>query len=308
MQIGFLRMILLAVLAAVATALPSVLRAQDSTVRFAATIPPLASILGDLTAGRATVDTILPGGASPHTWEPRPSDARRAADAAALFFIDDSIDAWAARIEARHRVAVFAMLPETMRRCAIPHHHHDHDHHDGHHHHDDAARPFDAHFWTDPVAVHAIVPALAESLAVLDPAGAGTYRANAERLSAKLDALHREVAEVLAPVKGAAVVSFHPSFTYLLDRYGLKYAGALEEMPGKEPSPKYLKELLATVKRENVRAIFTEPQLPRRPAEVVAEASGLKLFELDEIGGGEGRRTYEELVRYNAKTLRAALE
>ena len=42
-------------------------------------------------------------------------------------------------------------------------------------------------------------------------------------------------------------------------------------------------------------------------AEVVAEAAGLPLFELDPNGGTQGRMTYSELVLFNARTLAGAL-
>jgi ABC-type Zn uptake system ZnuABC Zn-binding protein ZnuA len=62
------------------------------------------------------------------------------------------------------------------------------------------------------------------------------------------------------------------------------------------------------IKREGIKAVFTEPQLARRPAEVVAEAGGVPVFEIDPLGGVPGKMRYEELIRSNAKVLNEALQ
>lgn len=272
-------------------------------MRYAATIHPVRMILEPVVAGRAEVDVLLPPNASAHTWEPRPSDVRRVARARALFTVDASYDGWASALGHRTTVALFPLVPVVMRHefggCGAGHEHHDHAHGHGEE---------DPHFWPDPLAVKAILPALAERLAAIDPEGAALYRRNAEAFAAQLDALDRELEEMLAPVKGRGVVLFHPSIVYLLERYGVRLAGVVEELPGKEPSPRHLSALAAQLRRAEARAVLAEPQLNPRSAEVVAEAAGVKLGTLDPIGGVPGRMTYVELLRDNARTLRAALE
>src|SRR5262249_57283303 len=97
-----------------------------------------------------------------------------------------------------------------------------------------------------------------------DPPGCPAYSTGARRFRTTLERLHAEVAALLAPVRGAAVVLFHPSFQYLLVRYGLVMAASLEPSPGKEPTPRYVVEVVRTVERLGVRSVFTEPQLPAR--------------------------------------------
>ena len=104
------------------------------------------------------------------------------------------------------------------------------------------------------------------------------------------------------------MVLFHPSFLYLLKRYGMKYAGSIEPIPGKEASPQYIIEVTKRIQDLKVRAVFTEPQLARRPAEIVSESAGVPLFELDPNGGTQGKMTYEELMRYNAGVFAKALK
>jgi zinc transport system substrate-binding protein len=279
--------------------------ATGAAPRFVTTCPALAFILREVARGRADVVSLTPAGASPHTFEPRPSDLAEAERALGLFFVSPLLDGWAARLPARARVEVLRLVPGALALRSLE------SGADGH----PAAAAGDApagaaadpHFWTDPLIVREIVPALAGAMTRLDPAGAATYERNASAFAARLTALDARIAARLAPVRGRPVLLFHPSFQYLIRRYGLRLAGVLEPFPGKEPTPRALQAAVALVAREGVKAVFSEPQLPRRPAEVLAEAAGIKVFVLDPLGGAPGRESYEELLDYNAGVLLEAL-
>ncbi|MBN2448574.1 MAG: zinc ABC transporter substrate-binding protein [Phycisphaerae bacterium] len=286
-------------------------------LRVLATIHPIAEIVGAIGGERIEVVRLLSPGSSPHTYEPRPGDVQAAEGALALFYVSDELDGWATKLPARNKIELLEFLPVDQRLTFVEHKHARADGEHGHHHedveheddaekegdrdHGDAA--YDPHFWTDPLAVRAILPALVEKLNVLDPAGADVYAANAKRFDGELESLHNDIEKTLKPVQGQSVFLYHPSFRYMLKRYGLEYGGAIEQFPGKEPSPKYLQELTQRLRAAHAKAIFTEPQLSRRPAEVVAREVNIRVGVLDPIGGVLGRKSYAEMIRYNASTL-----
>jgi zinc transport system substrate-binding protein len=309
-------------LSAILCSLLAVIASQHSTmaanhapppeeIRYVATIQPLAAILEQMTKGRGEVIRLLSPGSSPHTFDPRPSDAVRLERAIALVYAGPGLDKeWTAKMPAAHRIEMLHLVPEDYLLPMIAHEHeHEHEHkHRKHRHRRHETSTADPHFWTDPLAVKAMLPALAEELSALDADGRAVYHENAGRFAAELDELHNRTAVILEPVRGRAVLLFHPSFQYLLKRYGLEMAGIIEPFPGREPSPRALHELIRKTRDLGIQAVFTEPQLSPRPAQVIAEAANLKLYELDPIGGIEGRRSYEELILYNARTLATALQ
>lgn len=314
---SLLPLLILAAVALAAIAAAPLARKENAASggrpRFAATIQPLAAILRELARDRAEIVRLAPPGASPHTYEPRPSDVRAAQGAAALFYVGASLDGWAARLPAKKKIEVFPLLPESYRLSYSEDpfgehegaaHVSEHDHEHAHEH--DAGLP-DAHFWSDPLAVKALLPGLARELGSLDPEGKLEYEANARAFAERLDALDKELAAALAPVRGRAVILFHPSLQYFLKRYGLQLAGTIEPFPGKEPPPRYLAGVKERLGKAGARAVFTEPQLPPRPAEIVAEAAGVKLFELDPYGGARGDDDYATPLRLNAEVLLKAL-
>ncbi len=262
---------------------------------FMVTEHPLAAILSELVGKRASIVDLLPAGASPHSYDPIPSDLRAAERAAALFFVSPLLDGWAARLPVRDKIEVLAMVPKDAR---LP---------DLEQHNEHGADEGDPHFWTDPLLVKAALPGLVEQLSRLDPAGAAEYEANGRRFAAQLDDLNADLQRLLAPVRGRPVVLLHPSFQYMLHRYGMRLAAVITPSPGKEPTPRRLEKLVQVIREEGVRAVFGEPQLPRRPADVLAEAAGIKVALLDPIGGVPGRQTYGELLEYNARVLAETL-
>ncbi len=285
---------------------PSADRPPGGPPALVATIEPLAMILRELAGEQADVARLLPPGASPHTYEPAPSDIRRV-QGAVLFYVSPLLDAWAARLPVEEKIEVIALLPAEMRRTFPPgfHEHSGDGHEQGDH---EPGAEIDPHFWLDPLAVAALAGPLAGRLAELDPTGASAYKANAAAFIEKLAAFDAELAQTLAPVRGRALILMHPSINYMLARYGIELAGVVEPAAGREPSPRDMHELTQRVGQRGVRAIFSEPQLPRRPAEALAEATGAKLGEIDPTGGVAGRADYFSLLRFNAAALAEALQ
>ncbi|GMV91735.1 MAG: ABC transporter substrate-binding protein [Candidatus Hydrogenedentota bacterium] len=270
---------------------------------YVATIAPLAQIISEVAGDRAAVRTLLQPGTSPHTYEPRPSDIRTTEQALAVFFVDESLDGWAARLPGATKVSALALVPESFRLSFEAEDERSGEHEHGHDH-----GRYDPHFWGDPLAVKAMLPELVERLSELDPEGSTAYAQNAKRFAAELEQINHDMDAQMAPLAGAPVVQFHPSWNYFLRRYGLRPGALVEPSPGKEATAQHIAEVAETIKRVGIKAVFTEPQLARRPAEVVAEAGGVPVFELDPIGGVSGKMTYEELIRSNATVLLEALQ
>lgn len=267
-----------------------------------ASIEPLGAIIAALAGNRADVHVLLPTGVSPHTFEPRPSDAALAQRCDCLFYIDMALDGWATELAAPARVAVFEMVAADSRLPLYGDHGHGRRQPER-----GGTQPGDPHFWTDPRLVRQILPALTAELERVDPAGAADYQRNADNFAAELDALDRQLRELLAPFAGEPVVLFHPSMRYFLRAYNLVLATVIEAAPGKEPSPADLAELVELVRVKNIRAIFSEPQLPPRAVEAVSEAAGVGVYVLDPLGAGDGAQGYQDLLRRNADTLARAL-
>jgi ABC-type Zn uptake system ZnuABC Zn-binding protein ZnuA len=262
----------------------------------AATIAPLASLTATVAGPGWEVRTVIAPGVSPHVFEPVPRDVRRFAPARLLVTVGAGYDDWARKLVAA--CASQAVLHDAGRSVGVVSE-------GGGDHEGEIGR--DPHWWLSPkLAARSLAP-LAEIFATLDPEDAAGYRARARDGEAALLALHAELAAVLAPVKGRPIVSAHNSWAYFAADYGLENGGAIETVPGREPSPRDIRQLLDLVRSRNVRAIFAEPQFPPAAARILASDAGIRVALVDPIGGVAGRADYASLLRFDARAFRAAL-
>lgn len=267
-------------------------------------IHPLFDVVRDVAGEHADVVRVLPPGASPHTFDPTPRDVGRIV-AADLVVFNGGLDLWlrelveasgsrAPLVEIIADERVQAVLRDTFPDLVAV----------------DAGGAvvgFNPHVWLDPFVMREAASLVAEALAAVAPDHADAFAANAERLRAELLALDAELRETLAPVAGAAFVPFHDAWPYFAARYGLDLIVEIEPFPGREPSPAYLRYALEKIRDSGTAAVFSEVQLNRRPAEVVADEAGVALFEIDPLGGLGGRDRYAELLRANAAVILEAL-
>jgi zinc transport system substrate-binding protein len=262
--------------------------------RFVTTIPPFEMILRPIVDGRGTVERLLAPGATPHTYDPTPSDLRATTGATALVYGAESLDGWAAGLSAPRRLVLLDLLPAGAQRAFES---------DGHH----GTAGVDPHFWTDPLAVKQLLPVLADTLCALDAKGCSVYRANADSFATALTALDTRLRALLEPVRDQPVLLARPFFRYFLDRYGPRLLGIVELQPGTEPTPRQLKRLVDRAEATGARAVLTQEAFSERAARAVAESADIPLVPLDPLGGTAGRTTYADLLLDNARRLREAL-
>ncbi|MDQ7781977.1 MAG: zinc ABC transporter substrate-binding protein [Desulfomonilaceae bacterium] len=153
-----------------------------------------------------------------------------------------------------------------------------HDAEDGHSH--EAGSP-DPHIWLDPMRVKIQARTICDSLSMIDPAGAASYRRNLKRFEEDLDRVDALIAKALAPVKGKPIFVFHPAYGYFAERYGLVQTAV--ETGGKEPGARQLGRLIEKAKRADVKVIFVQPQFDMKYASTIAEAIGGAVVSLDPL-------------------------
>lgn len=277
---------------------------QEQNSEIVTTIYPFKAIIQELTGDRFSVNTILPAGADPHTYEILPSDFRSIQSSKAFFFGAEALDGWAAKLNVDNKIELLSLVPgEYLIDIKIPHFHHSEDHNNHTEH-----LGVDPHFWTDPNVVLAMIPNLLKELIKLDPQSESIFRSNAEKFTLKLINLDERIKNETDSLKFRNVFTAHPFYSYFFERYGFNVAGSLEIAPGSQPTPKDIKNLLDLVKQKNVKAIFTHKQHSDKPAKVLAQSSGINEYELDPIGGVEGRISYEDVILFNLQIIKEALK
>ena len=168
------------------------------------------------------------------------------------------------------------------------------------------------HIWVSISGAIRQVKNIAGGLAEADPERAGLYQNNAAAYVAKLEALRSEMHAALDGFKSRDIITFHEAFPYFAEEFGLNIAGVIEREPGSEPNAKELAEIIETVKKLKVHALFAEPQYPAKIAEVIERETGVPVRILDPAVSGPrnpaaARDSYLAAMRKNLDVLRKAL-
>lgn len=286
-------------------------------------IPPVASLAGMVLGELGEPVTLIGAGAEPHGHNLRPSEARALQDAGLVVWTGEALTPWLGEAleslapdAARLELLDIAPVVHPARQDGA---HGDGDEeHDGEHDHTEEAHgadrhehgheedapgaddrsdhahemgqdahdhgDTDPHAWLDPVNAAAWLDAIAEDLARLDPENAATYRANADTGAARLEALTAELTERLEPVQGRSFMTYHDSFQYFGQRFGLDFAGAIAGSDADQPGPARVAALQDEATEHGVVCLFTEPQFEPRLARLVTEGTDIAVAEIDPLG------------------------
>jgi zinc transport system substrate-binding protein len=228
---------------------------------------------------RIEVMVLVGPGQSPHSWEPSPrqmSDLSRAG-AWILSGTDFEISLTGKvsalypdlRIVDGTRGVVFRSMEE-----------HDHEG-EARHDEEEEAEGIDRHTWLGREPAKIMAGHIRDTLASIDPAGAGFYEKNYQAVIADIDREFDLLTVSLAPMKGSSVFVFHPAFGYFLDEFGIRQEAV--ETGGKEPSPQTLDALISEAKEDGVKVIFVQAQFPVSAAKTIASSVGAEVVPLDPL-------------------------
>ena len=300
------RRLLAAVRAALAMVVLAVLlgavgcRQEESSGKLTvvATIYPLADFVENVAGDKVEVVTLLPAGASPHTYEPTPGDMKAVKRAALLVANGAGLDFWVEKLKSAasdNLVELDTSVDLAKEGLLLS---------------GDEGGGVNPHYWLDPVLAQKQVEAIASALVAADSDNKDFYLANAANYVAQLQSLDQGIKNEMQSFSSREFITFHPAWTYFARRYGLVEAAVIEEAPGKEPSPEYIGHVIDVAKALKVKAIFAEPQFSTKWAESIAKDSGAKVLLLDPIGGPglAGRDSYIALMRYNVGQMGEAMK
>lgn len=289
-----------------ACATPGVEPSGD-VVRVVTTVSPITNIVQNVGGDRIFVTGIVPEGANSHTFDPSPSDARALAEADIVFMNGLNLEE-PTRVLAEANVRPGVPIVALAESALTP---------------DEYVFDFsfprsggepNPHVWTSPLRAKRFVTAVRDRLAGLRPADEATFRANADRFLARLDALDAAARAVSATVPEAnrKLLTYHDSFPYFARDYGWTIIGAIQPVDFGEPTPREVKALIDQVKRLDVPAIFGSEVFSSPVLERIADATGARYVDElrdDDLPGDQGdpAHSYIGLMVFDFRTFMGAL-
>jgi ABC-type Zn uptake system ZnuABC Zn-binding protein ZnuA len=115
--------------------------------------------------------------------------------------------------------------------------------------------------------------------------------------------------KIIEPHKDAAVVTYHNSWPYFAQRFGLKMDLFLEPKPGIPPTPAHLAEVIGKMKSEKIKVIVVQPYQNRKTAETVAGHTEAVVVDFPSFpGGSKETQSYIDWMDFLLKSVVKALE
>lgn len=141
------------------------------------------------------------------------------------------------------------------------------------------------HYTLDPGTMPQVTATIASGLARLRPELAPRLEENRRAFVEQVDARFARWREMLAPYRGARVVSYHDSWPYFYRAYGLVELAVIEDRPGVPPTPQHLVSLVRQMKEQGAKVVVLESWYPPETAAAVARQAGAKLVVLPQSPG-----------------------
>jgi len=133
------------------------------------------------------------------------------------------------------------------------------------------------HYWLDPRNGAVVGRNIAEALAQIDAAHAAIYRTNAEAFAKEATAAFERNHVRAAALPSKTVFTYHRSWSYLADAFGLEVAATVEPVPGIPPTARHLASLVETAKARKVGVLLQEPYFSGEAGRFLTRQSGMRV-------------------------------
>ena len=259
------------------------------------------------------VQVMVPPGADPHTYEPRPQQMVALARSQLYFAI--GVEFEKARLK-----KIFAANPQLkvihtdqgIRKIPMPAQQYLDEKKDqqkaeypiktefGSGNEEHTHGGLNPHIWLSPPLVMKQAQTILAALQAVDPIHRSSYEANYEAFSSEIAELDAELRNIFAGKQGLQFIVFHPAWGYFAHAYGLVQVPV--EIEGKNPKPAQLKELIENAKEKKIKVIFVQPQFSAKSAEMIAREIGGQVVFADPLA-----EDWANNLRAVAEKFKAAL-
>lgn len=287
---------LITILSLLLLALPVTLQAKVKVVTSTSDLAYFTRIIG---GDAVEVTSIASPSADLHYVETRPSYMVKVKDADLVFEVGLELDAWMDLIIDGSRNSKLKKIEcsKYIKPLEVPTFKADASYGDLH-------RFGNPHYWISPANVEPILKSILEGLSEVDPANAATYTANRDKFLVDFNAQLPALKTLAEPLSGQEIITYHNSWPYFAEYFGIKLPGFIEKFAGVAPSPAHMGEVIDLVKHDHIKVIAMEPCFERRVPERIAQATGAKVVVLyPSIGGRNADESYFDWLRGNINAL-----
>jgi zinc/manganese transport system substrate-binding protein len=236
----------------------------DEPLRVFASFPILADLVAEIGGEHVVVTSLVPAGAEPHEWEPRPGDVAALAEADLVVINGLGLEGWLDRLVAASGydgpvVTASRDVEPILDPSGVP----------------------DPHAWHSIPNVRLYLRAIADGLGQAAPQFEAEFARRRDDY-ARILTLIAETTEVgisMIPPERRVAYTTHDAFAYLERDHGITVLSPTGSGGAAQPSARHLAELVGRIHETGARAVFPEAGGDPRLAHVLADEAGVKVGE-----------------------------
>ncbi len=274
-------------------------------VKIVATVPSLAAIAKEIGGAKVSVTAMSLSTQDPHFVDAKPSLVLKLNKADVLLAVGVGLEVgWLPALQTQARNARILSSGTGYLECAshvklleVPAAAVDRSQGDVH----PGGNP---HFLFDPRAAADCARAIAAHLATLDGSNQRVYQANLEHFLAKLAAARARWEKQLASSRGAPVISYHRSLSYLVAWLGLVEIATLEPKPGIPPTARHVAGVIKLGKQRGAKVVLQEAFYPDKTCTLVAKKLGAAVVRIP--GGADIAKAQSYIAHMDEVVTRLA--
>jgi ABC-type Zn uptake system ZnuABC Zn-binding protein ZnuA len=257
----------------------------------------LADITRNIAGDRLKVESLLPVGTDPHSYQPTPQDIAKVSKSKLMIVNGVGYETFLKPLlenAGGERTVIEASggISPTKN-----------------------GQEIDPHMWLDPYLVIDYVGNIRDALIQFDPEGKVSYESNAVTYVEELKKLDSWITEQVdqIPAEKRLLVTNHEAFGYFAQRYGFKVVGTVIESFSSDASPsaQQLAALVDQIKASKAPAIFLDASDNPTLAKQIAAETSVKVItdlHLESLTDGAPAATYMDMMKDNVTKIVNALK
>lgn len=239
-------------------------------------IDPQKFFLEALVGDKYTVNTLIPAGANPESYDPTPSQMIALGKSDIYFKVGylSFENVWVKNVQENTPQMQIVDCSQGIEALGCSGHGHSHDDHNhaGH-------EGEDPHIWSSPRTAKIMVGNMYNALVAADAENKDYYTTNYTKLVNKIDSVDSVIRTCLDKADGRGFIIYHPALSYFALEYDLNQLSIEHE--GKSPSPAQLRQLIDLAKEQNIKVVFIQAEYDQKNAEIIAREIGAKVVSIN---------------------------
>jgi zinc/manganese transport system substrate-binding protein len=261
-------------------------------VKVVTTTTVIYDLVKEIGKEKVKVDYICRGDQDPHFLEILPSNMLKLRNAELVFKIGLGLEMWLQQIidGSRNEKLKLIDLSKDIEKKEIPTGKIDASQGDVH--------PYgNPHYWLDPENAKVMAKNICEALSDESPDNVEYFKKNLDDYTSKLNSKIVEWKTKMSGLKGKPILTFHKSWVYFVERFGIKVVGQVEPKPGIPPTPSHNAELVNEIKKTGVKIILMENYYSDNAPNQLAQSTGVKVIKVaNSVYGQSGINSYIQMM------------